>query len=148
MVGLSIMTLKKKLFKIFLKNLFIYYFWLCWACAAVRGLSLAAGAEATLLRWCWGSGCMNCSSPVACGIFLGWGPNLYPLCWQRIPSHWTPGALDSLCAALVPSMWGTCVQTPVTWIRPPPSWPFLQTHCFLLPELAVNCLQSFRDLDF
>ena len=46
------LTLKKKR----LQDLFIYYFRLCWAFATAPGLSLAAGVEATLLRWCSGSG--------------------------------------------------------------------------------------------
>ena len=87
---------------LFIFNLFIYLFWLCWVFVSVRGLSLVAasrghsssGCTGLSLSWplllrstgsrCAGSAVVahgrSCSA--ACGIFPDQGSNPCPLHWQ------------------------------------------------------------------
>ena len=69
----------------------IYFFWLPWVFAAAPGLSLIAESELPVkvaslvaehgLQGVWASVVVafGLSCPEACGIFLNWGSNLYPL---------------------------------------------------------------------
>ena len=84
-------------FCLFVLNLFIIYFWLCWVFVSVRGLSLvvASGGHSSSrcagLSLSWRTGSRRAGSVVvahgpscsaACGIFPDQGSNPCPLHWQ------------------------------------------------------------------